>query len=106
MITFDLKIGYHQIDIHPESQACLGFAWKGSKDRSFSCYVFTVLSFGLSSAPFIFTKCLKPLQKQWRKQGTSIYSTMSRRSMPNGIESRKNVYPYHKQLDKTLGEPA
>ena len=35
MIAFDLKSGYHHIDIHPESQTFLGFAWKGPKDRSF-----------------------------------------------------------------------
>ena len=72
MIAFDLKSGYHHIDIHPESQKFLGFAWKGPKDRSCLYYVFTVLPFGLSSAPFIFNKCLKPLQKCWRKQGISI----------------------------------
>ena len=34
--------------------------------------VFTVLPFGLSSAPYIFTKLLKPLEKHWRTQGTCI----------------------------------
>ena len=29
-------------------------------------YVFTVLPFGLSSAPHVFTKILKPLEKHWR----------------------------------------
>ena len=59
MISFDLKSGYHHIDIHPESQTFLGFA-------------FTVLPFGLTSAPYIFTKCLKPLEKYWRRQGIGI----------------------------------
>ena len=72
MILFDLKSGYHHVDIHPESQTFLGFAWKGTKDQSFIYYVFTVLPFGLSSAPYIFTKCLKPLEKHWRMQGINI----------------------------------
>ena len=72
MISFDLKSGYHHIDIHPESQTFLGFAWKHSKDQSFSYYIFTVLPFGLTSAPYILTKCLKPLEKYWRRQGIDI----------------------------------
>ena len=35
-------------------------------------YVFTVLPFGLSSAPYVFTKVLKPLEKYWRIQGLCI----------------------------------
>ena len=72
MISFDLKSGYHHVDIHEESQTFLGFAWKGSKDQSPAYYVFTVLPFGLSSAPYIFTKCLKPLERHWRMQGINI----------------------------------
>ena len=34
--------------------------------------MFTVLPFGLSSAPHIFTKTLKPLEKHWRHQGICI----------------------------------
>ena len=71
-ISFDLKNGYHHIDIHPDSQTFLGFAWKHAKDQGYSYYVFTVIPFGLTSAPFIFTKCLKPLEKYWRRQGFNI----------------------------------
>ena len=34
--------------------------------------MFTVLPFGLSSAPQIFTKTLKPLEKHWRPQGICV----------------------------------
>jgi len=34
--------------------------------------LFSVLPFGLSSAPYIFTKLLKPLLKKWRGEGKSI----------------------------------
>jgi hypothetical protein len=37
-----------------------------------SFYVFTVLPFGLSSVPYIFTKCLTPLVKYWRLLGFNI----------------------------------
>ena len=35
-------------------------------------FVFTVLPFGLFSASYIFTKCLKPLEKYWRIKGVNI----------------------------------
>ena len=37
--------------------------------------MFTVLPFDLSSAPYIFTKLLRPLVKHWRSQGihTVVY---------------------------------
>ena len=35
-------------------------------------YVLTVLPFGLSSSPHVFTKILKPLKKHWRHQGICI----------------------------------
>ena len=72
MISFDLKSGYHHIDICPDHQTFLGFAWKFSGDTKFRYFVFTVLPFGLASAPFIFTKCLKPLEKYWRIHGISV----------------------------------
>ena len=71
MISFDLQGSYHHIDICPD-QTFLGFAWKFSSDTKFRYFVFTVLPFGLASAPFIFTKCLKPLEKYWRIHGISV----------------------------------
>ena len=62
MITFDLKRGYHHIEIHPDYVTFLGFAWKFPKEASIRYFVFSVLPFGLSSAPYISTKCLKRLR--------------------------------------------
>ena len=50
----------------------MGFAWKFPGEASLRYFVFTVLPFGLSSAPYIFTKCLKPLEKYWRLNGINI----------------------------------
>ena len=50
----------------------LGFAWKFPGETPVRYFVFTVLPFGLSSAPYIFTKCLKPLEKYWRFNGVNI----------------------------------
>ena len=64
--SFDLKIGFHRIEIHEDHQTFLGFAWE---ERN---YVFTVLPFGISTAPYIFTKVLKPQEKKWRQNRISI----------------------------------
>lgn len=50
MISFNLRSGYHHIDIHKESQRFLGFQWEGK------FYVFTVLPFGLSTACYLTPK--------------------------------------------------
>lgn len=66
MTKFDLQSGYHHIDINPSDQQYLGFSW----NNQYFC--FTVLPFGLSSAPYIFTKCLRPLVKFWRKNNLKV----------------------------------
>ena len=72
MFSFDLKSGYHHIDIYADHQTYLGFFWRSLNSRSTSFYVFTVLPFGLSTAPHIFTKVVKPLEKHWRYMGICI----------------------------------
>ena len=70
MITYDLKSGYHHIDIADVHQKYLGFSWViGGVNRYFE---FNVLPFGLSSAPLLFTKMMKPLITHWRASGILI----------------------------------
>ena len=54
MITFDLKSAHHHIEIHSDLLRSLGFAWKFPGEASIRYFVFTVLPFGLSSAPYNF----------------------------------------------------
>ena len=63
VITFDLKSGYHHVDINEEHWRYLGFYWKEQH------YVFKVLPFGLSTACYAFTKLLRPLVRYWRSKG-------------------------------------
>ena len=65
VFSFDLKSGYHHVDIFPEHRAFFTFSWEFDTDVA-RFFQFTVLPFGLSSAPFIFTKLLKPLETLWR----------------------------------------
>ena len=66
MTSIDLKDTYFSVLIHKSSQRFLGFIW-GTKH-----YTFLGLPFGLSSAPRIFTKLLKPVAAFLRKQGYRI----------------------------------
>ena len=71
LFKFDLKSGYHHVEIFPDHRKFLAFAWDFGSGV-YRYFQFCVLPFGLSSAPYIFTKMLKPLQKSWRSQGIPI----------------------------------
>ena len=70
MYDFDLKSGYHHIDIHEQHQKYLGFAWKFGKTERY--FRFTVLPFGLATAGHVFTKVLRCLVKHWRANSIRI----------------------------------
>ena len=59
LFKFDLKNGYYHIDIFEPHQKFLGFSWVFKDNIKY--FVFTVLPFGLTRAPFIFTKVVRPL---------------------------------------------
>ncbi len=71
VFKFDLKSGYHHIDICDSHRDFLGFSWS-MDDTVSTFYRFKQLPFGLSSAPYIFTKVVRPLVKKWRGEGKSI----------------------------------
>ena len=48
LFKFDLKSGYHHVDVHLEHHKFLGCQWELKGVRSY--FVFTVLPFGLSKA--------------------------------------------------------
>jgi len=70
LFKFDLRKGYHHVDIFSEHQDFLGFSWTENNTTRF--FIFTVLPFGLSPAPNVFTKLLRVLVRQWHQQGIKI----------------------------------
>ena len=58
------------IFIHAPYQTYLGFSWTENRVTKYFC--FTVVPFGLTSSPFIFTKLLRPLVKYWRLKGLLV----------------------------------
>lgn len=66
MCKIDLKDAYFAVPIHPEHQKLLSFQFQNVT------YQFKCLSLGLTSAPRIFTKVLKPLVAFLRRLGLRI----------------------------------
>lgn len=67
--SFDIKSGYHHIEIS-ESEQFLGFSWVF--DGVTKNFQYTVLPFGLSVGPYIFSKVMRPLVKYWRFKAIRI----------------------------------
>ena len=63
MFSFDLQSGYHHGDVAQHHRKYLGFEWGGVT------FTFVVLPFGLSSAPYVFTKIMRPSVRLWRSKG-------------------------------------
>lgn len=63
MATIDLKDAYFLIKIHKESRKYLRFFFEGK------IFEFKVLPFGLSTAPYVFSKICKPIAKLLRSAG-------------------------------------
>ena len=70
LYKFDISQGYYHIDIDENHQKYLGFS--GKVDDKIRYFMFTVLPFGLFSAPFIFTKVMRSLVKFWRREEIKI----------------------------------
>ena len=66
MTRLDLKDAYLTIPIHPKEQKFFQFVWRGRK------YQFVSLPFGLSSAPRLFTKLLRPVVGYLRSIGIRV----------------------------------
>ena len=65
LFDFDLKSGYYHVEIFPDHSKYLAFSWDFG-DGVVKYFQFTVLPFGLSSAPYLFIKLLKPILTSWR----------------------------------------
>lgn len=69
MFTMDLSDAYFSISIDEQFRKYFRFIWKGK------IYEFLVMPFGLSSAPYIFTKLTKPIMAYLHARGlrSNIY---------------------------------
>ena len=65
-ISYDLTSGYYHVALHPSSRSFVGFSWKGKY------YVYNRLPFGLSTAPWVFSKVMRELVMFWRRSGIRV----------------------------------
>jgi len=65
-VKLDLKDAYPQVPIHKDHQCLLQFQWHGR------IYLFACLPFGLTSAPRVFSKIMKPVAGLLRQMGTHL----------------------------------
>ena len=63
LASIDLKDAYYTLPIHPSDRKYLCFRWNNAY------YMFTCLPFGLSSAPWLFTKTLRPIFSKFHEMG-------------------------------------
>ena len=68
LASLDFKHAYFSVSVNKRDRKHLSFHWKGQ------VYQFTCLPQGLSSAPRVFTKLLKPVLATLRKKGIVIIS--------------------------------
>ena len=64
--TCDLSSAYHHVEMHPDGLPYLGFEWDGA------FYRFVVLPFGISTAPWLFTKVISHCVRFLRSPGLSL----------------------------------
>ena len=65
-MTVDFKHAYYSVSVRPEDRRWLRFRWRGES------YQFTCLPQGLTSAPRIFTRLLKPVLAHLRSLGILV----------------------------------
>lgn len=63
------------MEIFPSHQSFLGFSWPFKGKTRYFC--FRVIPFGLSSAPYIFTKLVRPLVSHWKSQNIGSLFTLT-----------------------------
>ena len=68
--SFDLRNGYHRVDIFEGHRKFLAFSFVYGSENHY--FVFASLLFGLSTAPYVFTKLLRPVVAYWRSNGIKI----------------------------------
>ena len=70
LYTIEIKSAYHHVEIFDSHRTYLGFQWPYQGKPTY--FVFSVLPFSMSTAPYIFTKVLKPVINYWRSTGRRI----------------------------------
>ncbi len=66
-VSYDLMLAYYHVGIFQASRTYVGFKWEGKY------YVYNCLPFGLSTAPWTFSKVMREHVMQWRRRGIRMF---------------------------------
>ena len=72
--TTDLEDAYFKVPVEEESQIYLAFTLFDQSLGFYRIFVFQVMPFGLSSAPWTFTRVLKPIKIHLHLRGMTVFS--------------------------------
>lgn len=87
MVTRDLRAGYHHVALARSLWPLLGFLFDGT------CYCFTCLPFGLSQAPYVFTRimhCVHSVPRSWGFKMTDMVDDGANLAHPASLLRRQN----------------
>ncbi|MES9971262.1 MAG: reverse transcriptase domain-containing protein, partial [Candidatus Thiodiazotropha sp.] len=115
MIKWDIHSAYHFIEVYYPHTEFLGFSWP-DKDGVVCYYKFLVLAFGLRTAPYLFSKVVRPLVSKWRGEGKKVIMYLDdgfgcgqgkqyMQSVSQDIKNDLLLSGFVPKVDKSLWEP-
>ena len=75
-VSYDLKSGYYHVGLHLATRRFIGIKWDGVY------YVYTCLPFGLSTAPWVFSKVMREIVMYRRRCGIRVLHYLDDLSFP------------------------
>ena len=97
LFSTDLEDAYFHVPMHPSSLPHLCFQWRGK------VYTTNVLPFGLSLAPWIFTKVLRPVIGYCRSVGISVIAYLDDFLWADGKSNIHSLVEFARALLSHLG---
>jgi hypothetical protein len=97
LLTTDIEKAYYCLPLHPDAQAYLGWQWRGKY------YMPTCLVFGLSTAPRIFTKIMRPMMAFMRSLGVRVLGMIDDYMWAAKADKMKGLREAVKQVMTGLG---
>lgn len=70
LMKYDIHSAYHHLNVYEPHTDMLGFSWEIEGEITY--FKFLVLPFGLSTAPYIYSKVMRPLVCKWRGEGKKV----------------------------------
>jgi hypothetical protein len=97
LLTTDIEKAYYCLPLHPDARPYLGWSWRGKY------YMPTCLVFGLSTAPRVFTKIIRPMMAFMRSLGVRVLGMIDDYMWAEQAERVEGVKEAVRKVLPTLG---